>query len=275
MKEHELLERMVGVDDWQTRVWQPNHPLLFRNPDYLLASPGKLIAGFFPTKEELNRHQSLMARISLARMALPTHTFFVLEHADSISEPSLLNAVDAPIREGKREFLQVLRNGTKRIDIATAKLQKHWYQLFHRRMLTSTRISAEANELDVEVNPITKAFSGSHPKRHDGRWMRGIVEGQSSTGQEVAVVTSTNKRKLQALRQICVSSIYYGNDIDNGLLYHRQRHLFAPTPLESAKNFDPNWPIRVMSFAGVLPLPRNDMRLMDIALEEYTRARPR
>src|SRR5713101_2853298 len=52
----------------------PDHPLLLRAPDLLVAGEGKLSAVFIPTAHERRNPDALTARLILSRLALPRDT---------------------------------------------------------------------------------------------------------------------------------------------------------------------------------------------------------
>jgi hypothetical protein len=66
----------------------PDHPLLLRAPDLLVAGEGKLSAVFIPTAHERRNPEDLRARLILSRLALPRDTrpiLIVESEAEAVS----------------------------------------------------------------------------------------------------------------------------------------------------------------------------------------------
>ena len=252
---------------WQG-VWQPDHPLLFRNPDYFLASSGRLIAGFIPTNYELGSRSALLSRITLARMALPVSTRYVLERASEITDHLVLSAVDEPIEGRSSEVKSIIARPMSKPNSAVSKFKKFWFQEYHLRMSAAALVFERMQTGVIDFSATTWITSSPQPE-----WMktefRNIEERPGPYGQTLAIVRSRNKSESQAVRQVCTSSLMYGNEIDRGLPHSLRKRIVSFVASTNQSVGDPAWVPRVIAFAGALPLPGGDSRLIDLAAEAY------
>ena len=258
-----IAKSLANKDNRLIVAVEPDHPLLFSGPDLLAGWDGRLATLYLPKVRELRKPDLLLARLAIARLALPATMRAALlignlegsellgglvhrdfdEVIDINEQPSVVRFVLD--RQNRRsEDISTLQN-IKRGAIARFETL---YSFSYEQFLDGKRGASKAE--------IIESFPGirslSDPLSWTGRAgtskLPQLYQAEDAT---VSFLQLGKRSTLEKMRPFCIASLMLNYSLDSGIPYPRSYTLnmmFSETVPVS--QFDPLKPIRAAAFAG-------------------------
>jgi hypothetical protein len=274
----------------------PDHPLLFDGPDVLVALPGNLVAIFVLRVAETTNPESLLSRLAVARLALPTnlrcilivpkigvrefYDEFVIKQFHEVAsdqEPSSVVAfIKDPIALGQvhgvpldvktfvfKRFGVFLSQSYDFLDINQKLDEAESYRqssIIGKKSQNPVEVRSKLmTDLDErQFNP-TRLFAWS--KRQE------VVEPISrrllSAGRNTVGVVSSNVRGSlsQKIKPLCRDILHASYEFDSGVPYPKIKsaNLLVTNSENALTGYDRLKPVRTAAFTGWAISPVSDI----------------
>jgi hypothetical protein len=260
--------RSLGKD--YTVSVDPDLPNIISGPDLLIGGSGSLLGVFLQRYRESNSPDSLLSRLALSKLALPSHfvSVLVLQNDQPPSNVLLSEHFDLVLRGPQiRELRHFIRSGYRPKQILLRSRQQ--------ALKRFGRLYAENRERIQNVERETKPFSVFERLLESNRyqsvqtpsWVANKRTWSHSPrflleGRIVFAATSfeTDAAQLQRLRAYCNYSVHWDYSLDQGVPYPYKPFIkVLLVDRIPAYVLDPLKPLRAATFAGLFLLQASDV----------------
>ena len=256
-----LARLLISRDNSLIVAVEPDHPLLFSGPDVLVGGNGRVVTFFLPKVRELRNPDLLLARLAVARLALPATMRAALligsfEGADrlvNLARRDFDEVVDLADHPSVAQFV-LDRKDRRKEDISNLQEIKRGavdrfealYTFSYEQFLGEGKGTTKERLME-SLPGIRSLVEVPSWTGHAGK-SRKLYQAEGAT---VAFLQLGRRAILEKMRPLCVTALMLDYSLDNGIPYPRARTLnvmFSDrTPVSQ---FDPLKPIRAAAFAG-------------------------
>jgi hypothetical protein len=234
-------------------VAQPDHPMLLSGPDILIGGEGKLTAVVWVGKHESTN--SLVARITAARLALPPETRLLATLGDDTTVPdTVMRNFDEVAHQGA-DCQTIIRYATSDVSLRGDRKalkenkRRHSEKFAFALLLATLRRKHELNTIDPEVVMRDLVRGPQEPQIYS----QGSLRLRRPTAQVLgSVVTSLSSRgrPVQQLRSVCDAGFTSSYLLDTGIPYEMPDANLNVLLVEEwpSVRYDPEKPLRSAAF---------------------------
>lgn len=284
MRSSELRRRVVdefvaGLPPATHVVAEVDHPYLLHGPDLLVARDGSLSAVFAERTSE--NVASVLARLGLARIALPPHTDAVLIvvsdrlHLQTVA-PHFDRIVDG--RGPTSSWIDRSQNSASKVDVVPAAVRAKRFdraarllqtrddlmklmgaddrrKRTRRRKTVVEELAARPGNSEAELIPLG-ALGENRPRTAVTR--KGVAF--------LTVPTNLRRRPVSGWERPITDSVSHAFAIDSGVLYERERGALSVlvASADSSPSHDPLKSSRAAALAGAVIVPELDADLLEV-----------
>lgn len=203
-------------------VAQPDHPMLLSGPDILIGGQGKLTAVVWVGKNE--SASSLVARITAARLALPSETRILASLADDAVVPDAVMRNFDEVAHQAAAWRTILRYATSDVTLRGDRKalkenkRRHSEKFAFALLLANLRRKHELNTISPEVVLRDLVRDSQETLIYSQKSFR-LRRPTAQVLGSVVTSLSTSGRPVQQLRSVCDAGFTSSYVLDTGVPY--------------------------------------------------------